>query len=142
MRPFTTNPTAPVAAAFAAMSMLSACATEGPPDPQLLAAAQTPITCASPAACDAAWSRAVSWLVQNSHWKIQTQTADLIQTYGPVGDGMESAYPGFTVSKVRSDSGGATIQIVVGCLNVFGCVPGPLAAKAAFGRAVRGEVQP
>ena len=128
--------------ALAASASLTACATEAPLDPQLVAAAEQPVTCANPSGCDAAWSRAVAWLVQNSHWKIQTQTADLIQTFGPMSDGLESAYPGFTVSKVRDDRGGATIQMVVGCLNMFGCVPGPVIAKAAFGRYVRGEAQP
>jgi hypothetical protein len=95
-----------VAAAITVAGSLTDCATqvvEGPPPRQ--------ITCRAGPDCDAKWTRAVSWIVSNSHSKIQTQTDILIQTFNPE----ISTALGFTATKVASSNGLYEITLTAGC---------------------------
>lgn len=60
--------------AVAALGLLSACATTNPPSPELVAAANRPITCSDEQDCAVKWSRAVQWVVDNSAYRLQMQT--------------------------------------------------------------------
>src|SRR3989442_15490638 len=64
--------------------------------------------------CDVKWGRAIAWVSRNSHWKIQTQTDNLIQTFTPVGS---SAASGFLVNKVPLGNGQYQIVMSSACDN-------------------------
>jgi hypothetical protein len=113
---------------------LTAC-VQAPADPALLASAQRPVTCSGADDCSAKWSRAVNWVIQNSSWKIQTQTDQLIQTYGPGRDDPSSA---FTITKVYDGKGTSSIQYSSACSNIFGCIPNGLKLQASFNDYVMG----
>ncbi len=118
-----------LAAVAVSLAGLGACAT-APVDPALIAAANRTITCNAGADCDAKWSRAVGWVARNSGWKIQTQTDNLIQTFGPGSDG--STDLAYTVSKIAGTGGTYTIEVSTACANLFGCVPDDVTQRAAF----------
>jgi hypothetical protein len=87
------------------------------------------INCAVGPDCDAKWSRASTWIAQNSAYKVQTASEALIQTMGPLPDDPRSAY---TVTKVAGPDNAYQISITGGCDNIFGCQPSIKQAKADF----------
>jgi hypothetical protein len=89
-----------------------------------------PIYCRAGADCDAKWSRAASWIVTNSRWKIQNQSDTIIQTSASA-DG--SLSPSFTVTKVATAEPSVN-QIVFdgGCDNIFRCEPTVAESRAKF----------
>lgn len=102
--------------------------------PTLLAAlkakVKTPIICNNDNDCDEMWGKAVYWVSINSHWKIQTQTPNLILTYGP---GSEYSYLAFQVNKVPLGSGRNQILMKAWCGDNFvACKEDPLVAMANF----------
>jgi hypothetical protein len=98
-----------------------------------LTAAETPappITCRSGPDCDAKWSRAVTWVATNSTYKIQLQTAELVQTMGPLHN---DPSPAFTVTRTIGASPGISeISLRGGCGNLIGCVPTVAESRAKF----------
>lgn len=118
-------------AIFYAMLGLGGCTTI-PSDPVVMEMSKRDVTCVEGADCDAKWSRAVSWVAQNSHWKIQTQTNNLIQTMGP----FDSTDAAFTITKVASGNGTYTILFNAGCGNIFGCLPSIPGLKVMFNQFV------
>jgi hypothetical protein len=121
-----------VACALTFASGLSACAII-PDDPAVVAAANRPITCGGEADCREKWSRAVDWIAENAPWKIQLQTDDLIQTFGPGETGAEGDTDvAFSVTKTALGDGRYAIRIDTRCSNIFACVPSEAAEAAAL----------
>lgn len=98
--------------------------------------AQRQIICTQGEDCDTKWGRAVTWVAQNSAWKIQLQSDLIIQTYSAVGG---SPSPGFLVNKVPLGNGQFQIAITSGCDNIFGCVPDHTMVLASFNQFVGGH---
>ncbi len=98
-------------------------------DPAVAAAAAQPVVCTGEADCAAKWSRAVNWVVQNSHWKIQTQTDQMIATFNPIDSSTDA---GFTVTKVSTGGAAYEIDMSISCDNLISCIPGPTELKANF----------
>ncbi len=78
--------------------------------------------CSSTTNCNAEWSRALAWVVQNSYFRIQIQTDNLIQTYGPINADLN---PAFEINRTSNSDGSGTITFLSGCGNEFGCNPDP-----------------
>src|SRR5579871_4902653 len=95
---------------------LAGCATQ--PTPDETAAASQPVTCSNEADCRAKWSRALDWVLQNSSWRIQTQTDLLIETYP--GD-QYTPLLSYSISRVDGADGTARIEFRAGCQNFLGC---------------------
>lgn len=94
---------------------------------------EVPKSCRTPpcegADCDTKWGRAIAWISQNSHWKIQIQNEHMIQTYTAVGGSPSSS---FLVNKVPVDNDTFEIVMTSGCDNIFGCTPDAATLKAMF----------
>lgn len=112
--------------------MLAGCATA----PTAPAAQGKPLTCTTGADCDFRWSRAVSWVVTNSGYKIQTQTDSVIQTMGPTHD---NPTPAFTVTRVAVSPGVYEFTFGGGCDNLFGCIPTVDESRASFAAYIMAE---
>lgn len=121
-------------AMVSAALVMTSCASK-PTDPVLLAAANRQITCSQGADCDAKWSRAVQWVLVNSSWKIQVQTDQMIQTFGPGDSGTNSA---FVITKAANMSGSYDINFRSACGNPLGCFPSSTELRASFNNAVIG----
>ena len=87
-----------------------------------------PVTCKDKAECDAKWSKAQAFVIQNSRWKIRVATDTIIQTEGPF-DEMDLAY---SASKIIKNDGSGEINVNAGCGNIFGCKVRPADAVMAF----------
>jgi hypothetical protein len=110
-----------------AASVLAACSAAPRAVP---APPPAPITCQTRADCEAKWSRAISWIVNNSELKIQTQSDLLIQTYNSIDASTSLA---FTITRVATGEPGIyQITIAAGCANFIGCFPTPAEARASF----------
>jgi hypothetical protein len=117
---------------------LSGCVTMTPEQQaRLQADANQKITCMKGSDCDMKWGRAVAWISQNSHWKIQMQSDHLIQTYTAVGN---SSYSGFLVNKVPIDTDTFEIVMSSGCANMFGCIPDATTLRAKFNNFIIGPM--
>lgn len=116
--------------------VLSGCATQSPAQKaQAEADAALLVTCQKGDDCEEKWGRAIAWIAQNSHWKIQMQNENIIQTYNGIG---ASTDPGYLVNKVPLGGNRYQITIAGGCANLFGCVPDFTVLKANFNRFVQG----
>jgi hypothetical protein len=102
----------------------------------LINAAMTP-KCAGAEDCQVKWGRAVAWVSQHSPWRIQTQTDNLIQTYGP-GDSASTS-TAFVVNKIPVGSGEYQISMRCGCANFLGCDRDSSEWKADFNIYVSGQ---
>ena len=118
--------------------MLAACAPPMTADQKaaLLAASNRPVTCKSGDDCQQKWSRATQWVKQNSAYKFQTISDNLMQTMGPLPDDPSPAY---TVTKVSTGKNIYTIELDGGCDNWIGCIPSIVEAKASFASFVMGK---
>lgn len=105
--------------------------------PEILAEAARPVTCDSPDDCEVKWGRALQWVLNNSAYKIQTQTDMMISTYGPEAN---SPLPAFTVNRVPKGGGVYEFNWRAACNNMFGCSPNLTLAKAAFVRAIMDDI--
>jgi hypothetical protein len=101
-------------------------------------AANRPVTCTTGKDCEEKWSRAVHWVTQNSAYKIQTVSDNVIQTMGPLPN---DASPAFTVTKVFNGSDTYALVLHGGCDNIWGCVPDPLKLKASFANYIMEPLQ-
>lgn len=110
--------------------VLAACNTMTPEQKSALAAqASRPVVCSSDQDCRVKWSRAVQWVMQNSAYKLQTQSDLVIQTMGPLPD---DTRPAFTISRSANANGSGVINFSGGCDNIFGCIPSMLEEQASF----------
>ena len=101
-------------------------------------AANRPVTCTTGKDCEEKWSRAVHWVTQNSAYKIQTVSDNVIQTMGPLPD---DARPAFTVTKVFNGNDTYALVLHGGCDNVWGCEPDPIKLKASFANYIMEPLQ-
>jgi len=118
------------AAALAFALFLTGCATQQQKaiDAEI---ANTPILCAQGEGCEVKWGRALSWVTQNSHWKIRNSTDSLITTEsGTVDDGDVHAY--FSILKTAQGGGQYRIDFQAACNNMFGCQPSVDALRDSF----------
>jgi hypothetical protein len=97
------------------------------------------VTCTKGADCEVKWGRAITWISQNSQWKIQTQNENMIQT-DTAGGGSPASH--FLVNKVLRGKGLYEITMMSGCDNFIGCEPDATYLKASFNRFVVGAAQP
>ena len=113
--------------------MLSGCAS-APSAPEVKA---DPITCSTKVECDAKWSRAVSWIAQNSAYKIQITSDTLIQTYGP---NLHDTDAGFTVTRSATTGGAYEIIFDGRCSNtMLACTPPVNNSRIAFANFVNAK---
>jgi uncharacterized lipoprotein YajG len=103
--------------------MLSACA-EAPLTPDQ---ARAP-TCSSQADCDAKWAAARTFVLDHAGMKIQTYSADYLETYSPTDS---STALGAQVNK-QPITGGYAITAKFWCANLLLCNPKPGETLAAF----------
>lgn len=91
------------------------------------------VICTSDSDCAVKWSSAVNWVVRQSHWKVQTQSDTLLETYGP-GD---TRYPSFILTKQLQPHGAAMLTLEANCGNLECLLLKPL-YEASFIRGVDG----
>jgi len=91
------------------------------------------VTCTKGHDCEVKWGRAITWISENSQWKIQTQNEDMIQT-DTAGGGSTASH--FLVNKVLRGKGLYEITMMSGCDNFIGCEPDATYLKASFNRFV------
>lgn|SRR5487761_1326865 len=116
--------------------VLAACNTMTPQQTAALAAqASRPVICSSEQDCRVKWSRAVTWVSQNSAYKFKSQTDLLIETMGPLPD---DTSPAFTITRTANADGSSIINFGGGCDNIFGCIPSLLEEQASFIQFVMG----
>ncbi len=119
---------------------LAGCTTLTPEQKaQIQANANRKVTCTKGADCDMKWGRAITWVTQNSQWKIQMQNDYVIQTYTPIN---QSAASGFLVNKVPIDTENFEITMTSGCDNLLGCIPDATTLRAAFNNFLIGPAPP
>ena len=111
--------------------LLTACAPQMTPEQKtaMAVAANRPITCKAGKDCEEKWSRAVQWVKQNSTYKFQTLSDNLIQTYGPFDSDPRSA---FSITKVAEGHNKYTIDFSAACDNWIGCIPSVIELKISF----------
>jgi hypothetical protein len=117
-----------------AATLLSACAV---PEPVMTADEQNalaPVECRGADQCGRMWQRAQLWLAKNAHYKIQTATDVVIQTYTPVSP---STSLGFTITKEPKGGDNFEIDSRISCANEFGCRHHPKKAKSTLHRYIR-----
>lgn len=96
--------------------------------------ANKPVYCEGGDDCEIKWGRAITWVLQNSYWKIKVQSDSLITTEGP----LNTVYAAYQVQKVPLGNNKYLIDMRLGCGNPFGCVPSVLELKASFVQFVAG----
>jgi hypothetical protein len=85
--------------------------------------------------CDFKWARAIAWVGQNAHYKIERADEWRIQTFGPYGKSEGTAV---TIQKVPSGDGWAHLSINVSCANIVTCYPSVTSQKISFMEYVSG----
>jgi hypothetical protein len=116
-----------IAGFFALSIALGGCATT--PQAPLAPAP----TCSTEADCTAKWAAARTFVLSHAGYKIETYSADFLQTFNPgEGDTQLAA----TVNKAPLPGGGYAIQATFFCGNVFGCTPSARDTLDQFNKAV------
>jgi hypothetical protein len=93
--------------------------------------ADTPIMCTQGEDCEVKWGRAVTWVTQNSYWKIRNSTDMLITTENAtVGSG--DTHPSFSILKTAQGNGKYRIDFQAGCDNMFTCNPSVNTLRDSF----------
>jgi hypothetical protein len=77
-------------------------------------------TCSSEAQCTVMWAQARTFVLAHAGMKIQTYTADFLQTFNSTDTSIAA-----TVNKEPDQGGVYRIAATFGCGNPFGCVPNP-----------------
>jgi hypothetical protein len=118
----------------AAVLTLAGCATTTPEQQAAInAQAARTVSCSGQDDCAVKWGRAVKWILDNSAFKIQTQSDTMISTMGPLPN---DPTPTFTVTKIAEGNGAYEFDFRAWCDNMFGCVPTNARSKAGFVMAV------
>jgi hypothetical protein len=91
------------------------------------------VVCTDRSDCDSQWSKAVAWVTSNSYYRVQTQTEQMIQTYGPDPSAIYTAY---TVNRIENSDGSGSIEFRAYCANEFGCTPQTSVAADSFADAL------
>jgi hypothetical protein len=119
---------------LAASVLLAGCATVSPEQQAALSAeASRPVTCTAGPDCEVKWGRALKWVLDNSSYRVQSQSDVMISTMGPLPN---DPRPAFTITKMATGGGAYVIDFRAGCDNMFGCIPSLVEAKASFVRTV------
>ncbi len=113
---------------FIGIITLTSCASKEQQAFWQQSAARTP-TCEGKDDSNAMWARAVEWVQDNSAYRFQIQSENLIQTAGPNKDSVQSA---ISITKRPLGNGNALLNFQSGCDNMFGCQPSAVALKASF----------
>jgi hypothetical protein len=104
---------------------------------------QTPIaatpSCTTDADCTAKWAAARTFVLEHAQMKIETYSADFLQTYNPPEYGIQLAA---SVNKEPITGGGYMIHAKFWCNNLFSCSENPRAALDGFNRYVAGISAP
>lgn len=116
--------------AFIFLSVITALIINGCLAPQTITPLQkqkiddTIPVCKTKSDCDAKWSAARQWIQNNSGYKIQIYSDDLIETYNPINTDLRIAV---SVSKnpIGLENGEQVNAIIakISCGNMFGCNP-------------------
>jgi len=130
---------------FGAIALLASCATK-PRVP-----ANVSFFCGSTSDCNSKWARAIAWASDNAKRGIETQTDNLIQTYGSTNYdtyGSVNYYiynfanysktPGYTINKVLNPDGSGNIIFHATCSAWSECIPGRKLAEQSFASAIGG----
>ncbi|MDE8343239.1 MAG: hypothetical protein POG24_05405 [Acidocella sp.] len=99
------------------------------PDSVTIQMANEQVLCSGKSDCDAKWSKALEWVVQNAAYTVNIQTDDLIQTNGPFQNDVTSR---ITITKILAPDGSGQFIFNSQCDNVFGCNPSGVTLKASF----------
>jgi hypothetical protein len=100
--------------------------------------ANTPIICTQGEGCEVKWGRALTWVTQNSHWKIRNSTDSLLTTEsGTPDDG--NTNPSFSILKTAQGDGKYRIDFQAGCNNMFACQPSVDTLRTNFFAALEPE---
>jgi hypothetical protein len=91
--------------------------------------AHTPLYCEEGKTCDKMWKSAISWVEQNSTWKIDKQTDTLITTKDPFGS---TSVPTFSIKKLPLGDDKYEIVLKVDCAHQVVCSPTLELKKADF----------
>ena len=117
--------------------LISGCAMMSPAqrdEAQRQLEANRPV-CMGKLQCEAMWDAARDWVSSNCAMKIQTITDSYIETYNPPPNSPNIAC---SVTRNPRPDGSYEMHMRVWCDNLFGCIPKPFDAMAAFERSVNG----
>jgi hypothetical protein len=93
---------------------------------------RTTPTCKEARECEVKWNAARNWVLNNAGWRIQTLTADYLETFNPTAHSPRIAA---RVTKEPNPEGdGYQILIKVWCDNAFGCMPNTVESRLSFNR--------
>ena len=113
---------------------VSGCQSNPERQARLAAAERNAPVCTDEKGCEAMWSAARRWVLDNSPTRLQHYSGDYMETYN-------SSSTAVTSYRVTKDpvSNGYKISLEAGCRNVFSCSPDPLAQIESFNRFVGGR---
>jgi hypothetical protein len=101
--------------------------------------ANTPIICTRGDDCEVKWGRALTWVTQNSYYKIRNSTDSLITTEsGIVDDG--DTHASYSILKTAQGDGEYLIDFQAGYNNMFACTPSINKLRDSFFSAVEPEL--
>lgn len=113
---------------------VSACATLTPEQQAALRRdGLREVTCDGAADCDLKWSRAVQWVLDNNHHRIEVMSDVMIQTAAPRDS---STHLSVVITRTPLGDGRYRLDMRGSCDNMFGCTPSYEVARAHFVRAV------
>jgi hypothetical protein len=118
-----------------ALAGLLSCATSPEVQAKMDTFARTTPTCSSDFDCQAKWTAARAWVVENSDFPIRTPNEQRISASSTL---ISDAGTGVIVNRVAADGGGYQIIVDVECFSAYGC-PNIWDLKLDFNRAVNGE---
>ena len=112
-------------------TLIGGCVAGPPPAP----IAPTPI-CASEQQCAVMWSTARTFVLDHAQMRIQTYSADFLETYNPIDTGIAAR-----VNMAPAQGGGYRIEAVFWCDNIFGCRTPPRTLLDEFNKTVAAAAQ-
>jgi hypothetical protein len=87
------------------------------------------ITCAAGPDCEDKWQKAVLWVLKNTSYPIELQTALTVQTEKPEP---RDPKPSFSVKRIPGRDGTHEIVLNGECRSMLGCTPSMAEARAKF----------
>ena len=109
--------------------LVAGCAATNQVNPETMQAATKPLVCRADQ-CSLWWQRARQWIIGHTHYPLQIDTSQAIETAGPTGG---SGTPAFQVTLARNPDGSSTIGFAAHCDRpLAGCRPNPWQAAADF----------
>jgi hypothetical protein len=99
--------------------------------------ANTPILCTRGDDCEIKWGQALSWVTQNSYFKIRNSTDMLITTETSPDEG--DVHASFSILKIAQGGGKYRIDFQAACNNMFTCNPSVTTLRDRFFAALEPE---